>query len=148
MFDKLAKSQGKDYFGPNTLPESEILNQIGVVSTSGDWQNFINAANRTFVESVEQYGVSTGRDRYFWLDIKSKLPRLWHALQRIKLYRNEEMHLVLKGSVIVAYNEYLSQDLGGAPITSLGGDVYFMLQQGVLDGLLNALQIETARAGG
>ena len=108
-------------------------------------ETFINCANRTFVESVEQYGKSINKKEYFWGDFKRESPALWHAMNRIKLYRNEEMHLVLNGKVIASYREILNEDFGSTTISSIGGDIYFILQQTVLDGLLNGIQVDTAK---
>lgn len=145
IYDRLQQGRGIHLFGPNTLPEAELFADCGVVVEPGQWQNFVNAANRTFVESVEQYGRSIAKKDYFRGELKHQSPSIWHALNRIKLYRNDEMHLVLNGASATGLKNILLEDFGTCNLSAIGPDIYFVLQQVVLDGLLHGIQIDTAR---
>jgi hypothetical protein len=103
-----------------------------------------NVCNRCFVESVENYGKAVGRPKYYWQEIQSAYPGLWFALHRIKLYRHERLHLQLTAQASKEMLSYLSQDLEGKAPSKVP-DLFFMLQQCVLDGLLTGLQIEISK---
>lgn len=82
-------------FGANSFPEADQFSRIKVVATEEDFTGFINTCNRCFVESIESYGKSKGVAHYFWNEIKASYCGLWPALHRIKIYRVEQLHLVL-----------------------------------------------------
>lgn len=128
-------------FGANSYPEADQFARLKVVDSEDSFTGFINTCNRCFVESIESYGKAQGRDKYFWQEIKAAYPGLWHALHRIKIYRVEQLHLVLTNQASAELLKYLAQDLEGRPFGSVK-DAYFILQQCVLDGLLSGIQVE------
>lgn len=142
--DKLLKSKSCDLFGPVTLPESEIFQACKPAHLAPELAYFINAANKTFVESIEAYGDSIKSKNHFWTTIKDKTPNLYDALFRIKVYRNNDFHLLLTQKTLGDLSIYLRRDLGPPPYTSLD-DIFFILQQRTLDSLLYGLQIEIAK---
>lgn len=128
-------------FGVNSFPEAESFADIKVCESEADFDAFINACNRCFVESIENYGKSLLKSNYFWEDVKTTYPSLWYALQRIKTYRVNHMHLKLNLNANSNFLEYLKRDLENR-IPSQVPDLFFVLQQCVLDGLLTGIQIE------
>jgi hypothetical protein len=107
---------------------------------------FITACFRTFVETIDKYGESVGKKRYFGVDVKNDFPRLHEALLRIRVYRNNIGHLLLYPNVANDLAIFLKSDSEGRPAPVVE-DVWFVLQQCVLDGLFNALQAELTRLG-
>lgn len=128
-------------FGPNSFPRADEFAAISVVDAEKDFKNFIDICNRCFVESIESYGDSIGKKKYYWEEIKTTYPGLWHALQRTKIYRHDNLHLVLTKQVSGELLKFIQQDLEGKSPSAVQ-DCYFVLQQCVLDGLLTGMQIE------
>ncbi len=143
--ESVIRSAGQpSLFGENSFPEADRFYQIPACTNEADFESFINVCNRCFVESIEIYGKAHGFSKYYWQEIKDAYPGLWISLQRIKLYRHERFHIQLTASASTEMKKYLNQDLEGKSPSKIP-DVYFMLQQCVLDGLLTGLQIEISR---
>ena len=145
FLEKLIQRAGATpLFGPNSFPEADrLLTLIPAIEQAG-FDNFANVLNRCFVESIEKQGASIGRSQFFSKDLKTNYPDLWHALQRVKLYRHLSMHLNLYDNINADLLEYLTGDLEGQAPNQVQ-DVFFVLQQRTLDDLLTALQIEINR---
>lgn len=130
-------------FGPNSFPEADRLAGTKVVASQDDFDAFINVLNRSLVESIEKYGGLISRANYFW-ELRPEYPALHDALERIKVYRHNSMHILLNPEVEAKLASYLREDLEGQH----PGDVpelWFSLQQRVLDRLFLSIQVETAR---
>ncbi len=134
-------SCGLSFFGPNSFPEADCFLAVRVCESEDDFESFINTCNRCFVESIENYGQTISKPNYFWNDMKSSYPGLWHALHRIKVYRHDHMHLRLTPSTNKHLIEFLKRDLEGRNPSRVE-DLFFVLQQCVLDGLLTGIQVE------
>jgi hypothetical protein len=130
-------------FGPNSFPEAEKLAGQTAVDDQQGFEHFINVMNRCLVESIERFGQHEGKPSYFW-DLKGDYPALHFALDRIKVYRNNAMHLTLLPQVEDKLAAFLNEDLDGKKPSEVS-EVWFVLQQRVLDALFAAIQIETAR---
>ena len=128
-------------FGENSFPEAERFFAIRPVSTAADFEVFFNTCNRCFVESIEIYGKSLGKAKYFWNEIKSTYPVLFAALHRIKVYRHSRDHLILEPAVAVKYKAFWEEDTKGITEPC---EQYFVVQQKLLEQLLTAIQIEIA----
>ncbi len=128
-------------FGPNSFPRADEFYNTDVVNTEREFKLFTNICNQCFVESIENYGASIGNRQYYWTEIKSAYPGLWHALHRVKIYRHESVHLVLTSGASADLLAYLKQDLESKKPSEVR-DCYFILQQCMLDGLLTGIQIE------
>ena len=134
------RSAGKDkLFGENSFPEAEKFASISPVSTEGEFENFFNACNRCFVESIENYGKSIGKSKYFWNEIKTSYPTLFNVLHKMKVYRHSKDHLALNSDVAQKYNEFWSSDTQGI---SDPNEQRFVIQQRLLEDFLAAIQIE------
>jgi hypothetical protein len=131
-------------FGPNSFPESYKFANLVVVRSEVEFENMMNVCNRCFVESIEQYGRSVKNENYFWRDIRSNYPTLWDALHRVKTYRHNRVHLRLNQNAEISLKDYVKRDLEGREPGTVE-DVWFVLQQCVLDGLLIGLQSEISR---
>lgn len=136
------KSEGRPkLFGENSFPEADRFMMLTDVSSSGEFSNFFNVCNRCFVESIENYGKSIGKNSYFWSDIKLTYTALFPVLERMKVYRHSENHLVLNQNVSQKYAKFWREDTEGI------GDVdtqRFCIQQRLLENFLAAIQIELA----
>lgn len=134
------QSAGKDkLFGENSFPEAEKFATISPVTSESDFESFFNILNRCFVESIENFGSSIGKPKYFWNEIKNAYPTLFGILHRIKVYRHSKDHLKLNPSVAQTYKEFWDNDTQGI----LDHDEQlFIIQQKLLEGFLTALQIE------
>lgn len=131
-------------FGSNSFPETERFLAIQTAATNDEFVVFINVCNRCLVESVEVYGRSQGKNDYFWTVIKQNYPDLWDALQRIKIYRHNDLHLELNAPAAAELKRYVELDLEGRRMGQVD-DVWFVIQQSVLDALLIGVQCELNR---
>ncbi|MDP9526120.1 ATP-binding protein [Pseudomonas protegens] len=139
--ERLARAKGKDsLFGPNSFPEADRLRDIRVVGDAQTFASALNVLNRCFVESIDRYGNSIGKQKYFFVEIKQSYPVLQHALRRIRVYRNNEHHLELVPGVEATLREFLSLDLDEALSTS--DQRFWGLFQRVLDEFILAIQKE------
>jgi hypothetical protein len=110
---------------------------------SFSWKLLINVMNRCLVEPIEKYGELINRKNYFW-DLRMEYPALHAALERVKVYRHNSMHILLNREIETKLSEFLRDDLEGEH----PGDVpelWFALQQRVLDKLFTGIQVETAK---
>lgn len=131
-------------YGDNSFPEAERFLGVSVVSTNDEFVTFINICNRCFVESIERSGRTQNIRDYFWTTVKQAYPDLWDGLLRVKVYRNNDLHLDLSSSAEVELRRYLDHDLEGRRQVQVD-EVYFVFQQSVLDGLLLGVQCELNR---
>jgi hypothetical protein len=125
-------------FGTNSFPEGDQFQKLEISNNSASFSSYINVLNRCFVESIERYGEESKNKNYFWEDIKKEYKYLWNALNKIKIYRHNSNHLHLNNKTDDCLNEYLSHDLEDKSFSQIN-DVYFVLQQRVLDQLLLAI---------
>jgi hypothetical protein len=137
-------AQAPTLFGPNSYPESHKFHAVSVCTTETDFASFINTCNRCFVESIEAVGKSLGRKRYFQDDVATAYPALQEALYRIKLYRHHRVHLRLYPQVESEGRHFLKADLESRNPSQVR-DLWFVLQQSVLDSLLASVITETDR---
>jgi len=128
-------------FGPNSYPRSREFFDIQVVTDESDFQSFINVCNLCFVESIDAYGRSNGSSHAHKQKILQTFPELSDALDRIRLYRHSRVHLKLDAPVNAKVLEFRERDLTGLRPTQVQ-DLWFTLQQRVLDELLNGILIE------
>ena len=131
-------------FGPHSYPESHRFFELGIVSNEAEFATFVNTCNRCFVEAVERYGRSIGNNRYLWGRIQGAYPALGLALRRIKVYRHSRVHIRLEDQASEELQQFLSRDLGGRSPTGVA-ELWFQLQQCVLDDLLVGILVETDR---
>ncbi len=128
-------------FGENSFPEAEKFAEITPISSENDFGAFFNVCNRCFVESIEVYGKSIGKPKYFWQEIKSAYPDLHAVLHRIRVYRNSGDHLSLDEKTAKKFKEYWEDDTKGI---SDPAEQRFAIQQRILESLLASIQIEMA----
>lgn len=126
-------------FGENSFPEAEKFATITPVNSDAEFETFFNICNRCFVESIENYGKSIGKNQYFWQEIKTTYPTLFAALHKIKIYRHSSDHLVLKPTVASKYKEFWDMDTQGISDST---EQRFVVQQKLLEQLLTAINIE------
>lgn len=131
-------------YGDNSFPEAERLLGVPVVSTNDGFVTFINICNRCLVESVERTGKMQKKKDYYWTVVKQTYPDLWDGLQRVRIYRNNDLHLELTTMVEAELKRYIDNDLEGRRLAQVP-EVYFVFQQSVLDGLLLGVQCELNR---
>ena len=128
-------------YGRSGFPEAEKFCGLSPAKTEADFESFINTCNRCLVESIDQVGRSLSDPKYFWKVVKPAYPELWEALHRIRLYRNNQLHLELLPVVETELKKQLDVDLDGKRLNQVV-DVWFVLQQCVLDGLFLGAQCE------
>lgn len=126
-------------FGENSFPEAEKFAELGDVTTVGEYNHFFNVCSKCFVESIENYGKSIGKDKYFWQDIKTEYPVLFETLRRIKVYRHHEDHLTLNQGASKDFAAIWMEDTEGVSDTM---EQLFVVQQRTLDRFMSAIQIE------
>jgi hypothetical protein len=143
LVDLIKNSNQDKLFGEFSFPNSSEFLKIKVCEDESKFESFINTCFKCFVESIEIYGKP---NRKYYEDIISvKYPSLVYALERIRVYRHERHHLQL--SVPITKQKlagYLKIDLENQAPSQVK-DLYFVLQQCVLDNLLAGLQAEINR---
>jgi hypothetical protein len=140
--EKIAIDRGLPrLYGENGFPEAERFAAAKLCDTEECFAAFANVCNRCFVEPIERLGSSRNNKQYFWNDVKGAYPEMWHALLRVKVYRNEKMHLQLTEKVDERLREMLHADFMGLELERLS-EPYFRLQQAILNGLFVGIQIE------
>lgn len=137
----IAKNSGIPIFGPNGFPETEYFMDLPLCNDRSGFTDFINTCNRCFVESVVNFGKSTGKKNYLSDYLSGEYPNIYNAFIRIRLYRNNIMHLLLIDRVDVQLKKQLQSDFHGQEINDLTNP-YGLLQQVVLDGLFVGFQLE------
>lgn len=138
------RNNGTILFGTSSFPEADQFKDISVVNSKNKFVSFINTCNRCFVESVDSHGRAIGNNQYFWNDIKSEYSSLHSVLHKIRVYRNEVDHLELNHSVNEQYLSFIKEDLEGKAPSQVP-ELYFLLQQRILDGLLYNTQVEISK---
>lgn len=134
------RSSGKNkLFGENSFPEAERFAELSPVTKTLELQNFFNVCNRCFVESIENYGASIGKPKYFWNEIKNDYPALFETLERIKIYRHSEDHLTLTPTVSKKYISFFNEDTKGFDTEK---EQKFAIQQKLIENFHAAIQIE------
>ncbi len=128
-------------YGENGFPEAERFATLTICLTMADFEHFINICNRCFVEPIENIGTSTGKRDYFWKEIKTAYPNLFHALHRTKLYRHEQMHLLLNKNVQDQLKNFIDNDFMVLAPEQMP-DPPFALQQIVINGIFISIQAE------
>jgi hypothetical protein len=86
----------------------------------------------------------SANETYFWTVVKQTYPDLWDGLQRVKVYRNNDLHLELTTVVEAELKRYVENDLESRRLAQVP-EVWFVFQQSVLDGLLLGVQCELNR---
>lgn len=126
------------------MPALYFIFDEPVVETKTDFSNFLNTCYRCFIESIDNYGKSIKENKYFWDVIKNAYPKLFDSFLRIRVYRHEMDHLDLIDSVNEQFQYFRKIDLEGH-LPSQIDDLYFTLQQRVLDAFLLGIQSEITR---
>lgn len=129
-------------FGPNSFPEADEFQKIPVVNNKETLNSFLNTCYRCFVESIENYGKTLSKNKYFWEEIEKTYPDLWDSLYRIKLYRHAADHLNLTPKYQKDLEYYIKLDYEGRRPEQVP-DLHFYLQQCILESLLIDIQIES-----
>ena len=97
-----------------------------------------------FRRTNDSYGALINKNKYFWDEIDNTYPNLFDALHRIRVYRNERDHLKLNETVNEQFLAFRKIDLEDH-IPSQVEDLYFILQQRVLDAFLRGIQSEITK---
>jgi hypothetical protein len=132
---------GYGLFGTASFPEADKFIGVTVVTDEASFTSFINICNRCFVESVEAFGRVVPKPDYFRTEVKDACPGVWPALRRIKLYRVYSDHAKPTPAYAKEIEQQFRQDLG-SPGPKTESDSFFVLQQCVLDGLMEGIQID------
>ena len=147
QLEKLAVADGGEYiYGPNSVPDSHKLMECKPVSREQEFSVFVVTVNICLVEGIEKYGKHVGVSDYFWKTIRVTYPELFNALHRIRVYRNKASHAALNANVEAAYQDFMHKDLEGRHPQNVE-EVWFILQQCIVDSLHSSLQFEISRLG-
>lgn len=131
-------------YGGNPFSETDRFKSIQPAADRDQFVSFINICFRCLVEPIEHYGERIGFPKYYWETIRETYPELWDSLQRVRIYRHNDMHLKLSESAQMEMKRYLKKDLDGQNPDDIE-DGWATLQQRVLDNLLVGIQIEINR---
>ena len=142
QLESAIQAAGKEkLFGENSFPEAEKFANIHPVTNEEQFHIFNNICYRCFVESIDNYGKSIGKDKYFWNDIKTAYPMLFRVFHKIRVYRHSSDHLKLNVQVAQHYKEFWNEDTQDIMEEN---EKFFAVQQKLLDKFITAIQIEMA----
>lgn len=119
------------------MPETHRISSIKVVKNWPEFSEFITDINICLNETIDEENGS----RYFFNDLKTQYATLFSALNRIRIYRNNENHLRLKEKLDKVLQDYMESDLLGVKLNSYA-EPWFLMQQICLDELFVAIQVE------
>jgi len=128
-------------YGQKSFFEPEKFAVIGECESNDGFVSFINICNRTFVEPIDKFWSLNGGKKYFWDSMPNEYPNLWNALNRIRAYRNNDLHIELNANAEKHYKKYLEIDLEGRRVSQVE-EPWFRLQQCVIDELLTGIICE------
>jgi hypothetical protein len=128
-------------YGCNSFSEADKFIKSKLVKEKDSFQDFINMMFKCFFESMENYGNSIQKKKYFNEEIRKNYPSFSNFLDKINVYRNEQDHVLLNRPTNIKLTKMLEEDFLDQSISSIS-DPYFALQQKCLDSLLVALQLE------
>jgi hypothetical protein len=146
---KAIEAKGSDQpqlYGTNGIPEAERFITLTPVDSADGFSHFINVTFRCFVESLQSSGKKRRVSDYLPRIVKGSYAELWHALERIRLYRHNAFHIELRQKTEQDLAVYLAEDLFGRRPSQVP-ELYFVLQQCVVDGLLVGVRCEIDRLG-
>lgn len=136
-------SKKPELFGVNSFSDAEKLKEIPVAEDENSFIVFINTFYKCFVESINNYGKSIGNNKYIDL-IEKNYGVLYRTLDKIKEYRNERDHILLKDYHKQKLDMFLSEDL--EPLDSKS-DKYFCIQQKIIIELITSIHSESINLG-
>lgn len=140
----IEKNKAPLLYGATSFPKADEFLKTPLANSQNEFSSFINTCNQCFVEAIDNYGISINNAQYFWRVIKNEYPKLFNALHRIRVYRHEQDHLVLNNNVNEQFLSFRETDLEGHHPSQVE-DLYFVLQQRVLDAFLLGIQSEITR---
>lgn len=129
-------------FGNNSFGGAEELFDIKVATSQADYAHFLNICYQCFIESIDIYGESIQKSKYYYEIIKVTYPALWESLHRIRVYRHAYDHRRLKEKVNSDFIKFVKRDLEGKNPSQVD-DLYFVIEQCVLDSLLAGIIVES-----
>lgn len=129
-------------YGPNSYPHADEFHNSPLVSGWPDFDTFINTCHKCFVEAVHAHGEQVERKKGEHLqNVIETYPELSYALDRIRVYRHAEMHLVRNARLERDVQQFLDDDLNGRSLWEVE-DAPFILQQRTLDELFAGILAE------
>jgi hypothetical protein len=131
----IEQRKAKTIYGINGFPGAERVVASVQVNDAIGFTSFIKTFYMSFVESIDNYGTSIKSKDYYWKDVRNNYPTLWRALQRVRVYRHNDMHNIVYEDVGDEVRAYLELDFEGRQLQEIP-DPYFLLQQIVVDELL------------
>ena len=125
-------------YGPVGYPNANEFHNLRLVENRDDFKLFIDVCHKCFVEAIRAYGKTIeSKPNEHFNNVRETYPELGKALDRIRVYRANEYHLLsaqtdrLREELL----QFLKEDLGGKNIED-APDGPFRLQWRVLDELL------------
>ena len=128
----------KQPLGSRGIPDSDVFTSMTAVYEESDLHGFLTACYKIFYENVVRSYERGG----FFSDFKAEWPSLFTAVNRIRIYRDNLLHLDVSEGTRKAFEKLLIEDLDGIH-PSATEDGYYAVQQIILDELLYAVQMET-----
>ncbi|WP_368502787.1 hypothetical protein AB3N04_00170 (plasmid) [Alkalihalophilus sp. As8PL] len=138
----------EDYYGIGWLDNGQFLNEynldnIKLAKNEKSYSNFTKDLNASMVELIDERGKEMGINNYFYTEFKNNFPKLHHALDRLRVYRNSMQHNNLNSQNLIKYLNYIKSDLNGT-FPEFYSNGYLILQTVILKEIFNAI-IETSR---
>lgn len=135
---------GRPLFPGHTIGKPDQFFMVEDVKSEADLESFLIGMHQSLVECVERATPPAARSRFFFHDLKLKLPRLQRALLRVRVYRNHFCHADLDGRSLEAFKEICREDFEQDHLPILSLNAMRVLQQLVISELMTAIQEETA----
>ena len=143
--ERLSTSRnGSGIYGSNSIPNTHWMTRRTVVDSQDDFVNFIVDFDKCLVEGIAAYGAEREQRDYLGRVVRDSFPDLHDALKRVNVYRTNSVHIRLYPDAEESLDDFLNRDLEGRRAESVE-ELWFVLQQCVLDGLHASLQAEISR---
>lgn len=122
------------------IPEADRFASVALATDWPSFSHFINNSFQTFCETMDKIH----NTNVFYTKFRQDFPDLFHALNRIRVFRNDVDHIILNEKVQTVFDKYIEEDLLGRTLSQVQ-EPWFVLQQVVLDEVFVALQYELSQ---
>lgn len=136
--------QMEECYGLNWLISGQILNQaklydIPLATNDSKYSEFTKSLCSSFVEVIQKVGENQGINNYLFNDFKQTFPKLFKALNRLRVYRNSMQHNDLDSKNLKTYLEFICEDLNGQFPEFINGG-YLHLQKLIISEMIRAVE--------
>lgn len=134
----------EETYGLNWLISGQILNEaklydIKLANNDTKFSDITRVLNASLVEVIGKVGKSQRINNYMFTEFKQRFPKLFKALNRLRVYRNSMQHNGLDSRNLKAYIEFIKEDLNGQ-FPEFVNEGYLHLQKLIIKEIIKATE--------